>query len=313
MKKLLLAFAILIGLPSAECHAQCGNMTDIDGHVYTTVQIGTQCWMQENLKTLHYRDGSAIVPGNDSAIWVNDSTGAWCDYAGSATNDSIYGKLYNWYAVHNPRGLCPGGWHIADSTEWMVLVNFLGGYMSAGAAMKATNLWRTPDTATNSSGFTALLGGERTLLSTYYLIQNLAVFWSTTLFQGNAMRAYDWNMLYNTTGAVNDNDYNELGSGNSSRCLSDSLRTGIEDVKHFGDIQVFPVPSVGSFAVMISAPQETPVSIEISDIAGRLIESLDHRLHAGVNQLNMNIDTKGIYFIKVTKTGTSTVRRIVIE
>src|SRR4051812_18441517 len=91
----------------------CGdNITDIDGNVYTTVSIGTQCWMKENLKTTHFRDGSAIGEVEDSVLWSdiftnNTQSSAWCYYNMDAGKNATYGKLYNWYAVNNSKKLSP--------------------------------------------------------------------------------------------------------------------------------------------------------------------------------------------------------------
>ena len=160
--------------------AQCGGAPTItfDDHTYALVGIGTQCWFAENLRSDNYRNGDAI-PGNLSdAQWTSTSSGAQTVYGeGSSTvyqgssdemaNFATYGRLYNWYAVNDSRGLCPSGFHVPSDGEWMTLEMALGMTSSQanstgwrgtdqGTQMKATS-WG----GTNSSGFSALLGGYR--------------------------------------------------------------------------------------------------------------------------------------------------------
>ncbi|MBL0014028.1 MAG: fibrobacter succinogenes major paralogous domain-containing protein [Flavobacterium sp.] len=102
------------------------------------VQIGTQIWMTKNLNVSRYRNGDPIPQVANSAQWANLNTGAWCYYANSTANGPIYGKLYNWYAVNDSRGLAPEGWHIPSDAEWTTLVSFLGFPDVAGGKMKTT-------------------------------------------------------------------------------------------------------------------------------------------------------------------------------
>jgi uncharacterized protein (TIGR02145 family) len=139
------------------------TLTDIDGNTYNTVQIGSQLWMSENLKTSHYRNGGSIpnVIGNND--WEVLTTGAWSYYDNDAANNAIYGKLYNWYTTLGDT-LCPTGWHVPNDTEWTTLTTYLGGESVAGGKMKSvyTDYWTDPNTdATNESGFSALPGGFR--------------------------------------------------------------------------------------------------------------------------------------------------------
>lgn len=141
------------------------TVTDVDGNTYATVQIGSQRWMKENLKTTKYANGELIPSVQDAAQWVNLSTGAWMQ----GISNTLFGKLYNYYAVEHPAGLCPTGWHVPTKEEWTVLTDFLGGANAAGGKMKSTGtredgtgLWISPNNAaTNSSGFTGLPAGQR--------------------------------------------------------------------------------------------------------------------------------------------------------
>ncbi len=142
-----------------------GNgVTDIDGNYYPSVIIGTQEWLAANLKVTHYNNGESITHKTDSLNWDDGTDGAWCYYNNDILNNTEYGKLYNWFAVNDSRGLCPGGWKIPSDSAWDILVNFLGGSWAAGGKIKeaGSSHWNAPnDGATNMSGLTALPGGMR--------------------------------------------------------------------------------------------------------------------------------------------------------
>jgi len=177
----------------------CGGDTSIvyNGYTYGLVEIGGQCWFDENLRTTTYRDGSAInYPDTNNTVWMNDSTGAYAWYDNdSTTYDSIYGKLYNWDAVDNSAGLCPTGWHVPTDCEWMYLEGSVGMSINnqekigkrgtdEGGKLKETGTihWKSPNTgATNSSGFSGLGGGRRTSSGFYAYIRDQGDFWTSTI------------------------------------------------------------------------------------------------------------------------------------
>ena len=144
------------------------TVTDIDGNVYQTIKIGTQVWMAENLKVAHYRNGEEIETTTPVVLNVSEQTlpFQW-DYSDKVffkEKDSIYGRLYNWYAVRDPRNICPNGWHIPTESEWATLIDSLGGQLIAGGKMKMTGTiyWESPNLgATDKIGFSAVPGGIR--------------------------------------------------------------------------------------------------------------------------------------------------------
>lgn len=141
-----------------------GSVTDVDGNKYKTIQIGLQTWTAENLKVTHYRDGSPIPNVTDGNAWNQLSTGAFCDYENLPVNSEIYGKLYNWYTMKDPRNLAPLGWHVATYDDWQTLLKQVGQYYVAGGKLKETGTenWSSPNVgATNESGFTALPSATR--------------------------------------------------------------------------------------------------------------------------------------------------------
>jgi len=140
------------------------KITDMDGNVYSSVTIGTQVWMVENLKTTKYSDGTAIPLVTDDVEWMNLNGHAYCWYNNDpGENKNTYGALYNWYAIYTDK-LCPSGWHIPELADWNTLIDNLGGASSAGGKLKesGTTHWKTTNTeVTNQSGFTALPAGYR--------------------------------------------------------------------------------------------------------------------------------------------------------
>jgi len=141
-----------------------GTVVDIDGNVYKTVKIGTQVWMAENLKVTRYRNGNPIPNVLDDKAWRVLSTGAYSNYNNDENLVKTYGRLYNWHAVSDSRGIAPKGWHIPSDEEWTTLTNTLGGDAVAGGEMKeaGTEHWLAPNKgANNKSGFNGLPGGMR--------------------------------------------------------------------------------------------------------------------------------------------------------
>jgi uncharacterized protein (TIGR02145 family) len=148
------------------------TVTDIDGNTYNTVTIGNQVWMKENLKVSKYRNGDPIPTNLSDTVWSATTTGACAINNNDAGNNTPYGKLYNFYAVSDPRGLCPAGWHVPSDWEWSNLENYLGGDSVAGGKLKSTSsLWTSPNLgATNESGFSGLPGGGRYDFGNYFLV-----------------------------------------------------------------------------------------------------------------------------------------------
>lgn len=162
--------------------------SDVDHNNYAVVQISTQTWMEENLKTTKYLDGSPIPNVSDSATWTNLTTGAYCNYHNDTLEGATYGHLYNYYAVGDARNLCPAGWHVASDSEWRVLENFLGDSVVAGQKMKenCSTRWEYNDTTwgTNTSGFTGLCANYRNSTGSWSMAPDNnhdSNFWSSTV------------------------------------------------------------------------------------------------------------------------------------
>jgi uncharacterized protein (TIGR02145 family) len=167
------------------CTPIFGTVTDIEGNTYQTVLIGNQEWMAENLRTGTYANGDPIPHVADNTAWTLLNSGAWCNYDNSAANDTIYGKLYNWYAATDPSVLCPEGWHMPTYTELTILANYLGGLDVAGGKMKAISpLWYVPNVgATNESGFSGLPGGYRYQDGDFEQVGSVGRWWTASAWQ----------------------------------------------------------------------------------------------------------------------------------
>jgi len=175
-----------------------GSVTDIDGNLYPTVQLGTQEWMAANLMTTHYRDGSEIPNLKANSAWIADSLGAYSWYDNDpGTYDELYGAYYNWYAGTNARGLCPEGWSVPTDSQWKILEIYLGLSIeeaNSGWGQRGTNQgdqlklagytrWYTHPTGINlnNTAFSAIPSGGRPAWDGYFFgAKSVAYFMSTT-------------------------------------------------------------------------------------------------------------------------------------
>lgn len=195
-------------------------LSDVDGRSYYAVLIGSHLWMAENLNVAHYRNGDIIPQVQDSVKWSNLSSGAWCYYTVDGKIVETFGKLYNWYAVNDSRGLAPFGWHIPSDAEWSSLTNYLGGDSVAGGKLKASSMWSRPNKgASNESGFTALPGGFRDGSGFCNLLDNDSYFWSVTALENENDFAWSRSINYDYE---NVNRFTCLKiAGLSVRCIKD--------------------------------------------------------------------------------------------
>lgn len=190
--------------------------TDQDRQIFKLVKISNQLWMIENLNVSVYRNGDSIPQVKSPAEWSKLKTGAWCYYENNIDNSDKYGKLYNWYAVNDSRGLAPAGLHIPSDEEWTQLVENLGGYGS-GAKIKAKRGWKKNQDATNETGFSGLPGGYRYNVGAFLYAGNNACFWSSTNSEKDKDKA--WGRTLNSNFSDVGRDTGNKGSGLSVRCV----------------------------------------------------------------------------------------------
>ena len=207
------------GMPSWVCGELLVDSRD--GNSYQTVQIGTQCWMAENLKYLPVvhsnaefaTQGTNLLPGY--GVYAYDGNDV--NTAKAQTNYSVYGVLYSWYAA-DQGSICPAGWHVPTDNEWLNLSDYLGGESVAGGKMKktGTDYWQSPNTgANNDSGFTALPNGYREVNGNFSSLGYYSYFWSWS--ETPLSGTWDRSLSYSNSSIDRYNADQE--EGYSIRCL----------------------------------------------------------------------------------------------
>ena len=205
-------------------HLAHGDLQGSCSAVLTT--ICDQDWMVKNLDVDHYRNGDPIPQVTDPTAWAALTTGAWCYYNNDLANGIVYGKLYNWYAVNDSRGLAPVGWHVPSDAEWTVLENCLDlisptGNVGGKLKEAGTTHWLSPNTdATNSSGFTALPAAYRVTDGQFADIGIISSWWSSTEFLFAGHFYVSTRLLYYGAGNVSNNG-TDKEYGFSVRCVRD--------------------------------------------------------------------------------------------
>jgi uncharacterized protein (TIGR02145 family) len=225
------------GVPCVTPVCPTSTVTDIDGNIYNTVAIGTQCWTKENLKVTNYNNNDIIPEATNASnsIWGTLATGARTDYVGVSGYVGTYGYLYNWYAATDPRKICPSGWHVPTDGEWRILIQSIDptyiatntSSTTAGGRMKTTGTdgWLTLNTGTNASGFSAKGGGFRRSFGgpgndgDFGNVNISGFFWTTTNNNLNTGQAYFYYLIY----VIDDVQilFNNKGYGLSIRCVKD--------------------------------------------------------------------------------------------
>jgi uncharacterized protein (TIGR02145 family) len=195
---------------------------DGDGNIYGTVIIGSQVWLTENLKTTKYLNGDVIGTTAPAELDIYDEITPkyqWA-YDGNEDNVSTYGRLYTWYAITDTRKVCPEGWHVPSDAEWLILENYLGGYIVAGGKLKETGTthWTAPnDLATNETGFMALPNGWRNIDLKFVNFAKFGGWWSST--ENKTTDAFCKYVRYNSGAVTVESDSKK--SGIAVRCLKD--------------------------------------------------------------------------------------------
>ena len=191
----------------------------IKDYVGGEVKIDSQIWMTQNLNVNVFRNGDAIPEAKSEEEWNEagkNKQPAWCYYDNDPKNGTKYGKLYNWYAVNDSRGLAPAGWHIPTDAEWTTLENQVGDV--AGKKMKSISGWSYDGNGTNESGFSGLPGGYRHEFGGFSFIGYGGFWWSAT--ESSADRAYGRGVDHSFPYLDRSHNGKERG-GLSVRCLRD--------------------------------------------------------------------------------------------
>ena len=284
------------------------SVSDFDGNIYKTVTIGTQIWMKENLKSVHYADGTDI-PGVVA-------------YNNSDSMAAIYGRLYTWNAamknstVQKTQGVCPNGWHLPANSEWTILEDYLGGALVAGGKMKdTTSDWRLPNKgATNSSGFSALPAGEYDAHYTpniFQLLNEFAVFWTST--QVGNLKSTERYLAWDSTASIPFNWYKTMKY--SIRCIKNDQPSEINESEitpqNFELLQNYPNPFNPSTIISYKISKAGFVSLRVYDMLGNQVAQLvNEELAAGSHEVVFDASgiTSGIYFYQLS-TGNTTITK----
>src|ERR1035437_2027485 len=240
---------------------------DNTGTAYYVKGVGFQIWMGGNLATTNYNDGTSIPNVTDQATWRALTTPAWCWYNNSDVNREMgYGALYNWYTINTGK-LCPTGWHVPSTGEWVKLVTFLGDSLTAGGKLKeaGTAHWASPNiNATNETGFSALPGGLRDNTGGFDDIGITGLWWSTTV--NHSYTNVSWNRIMHSDNAYAYINASVWPYGCSVRCL--------QNVQPIAEIS-------GTTSICINAAQP---NITFTGITGTAPFTFTYSINSGSNQ-----------------------------
>lgn len=309
MTKSIASLAFLLLLTLCTAHGQsfsCGDpISDIDGNVYSTVEIAGQCWMQENLKTLHCSDGTAIPLNTDSAIWTGLSTPAYTYYDDDPSNVANYGILYNGFAALDSCQICPQGWSIPTDAAWTELVNTLGGEIDAGSALKETTGWTSNTGSTNSSGFTAKPGGFRVANGSFDYLGTQARFWTSTM----ATATNVWTrVLYFNNSTVGRLNYHKK-NGMSIRCVKE-IATGLGENEPALDFDIYPNPASQNFIINLGSSDDARITI--TNMLGETVYA-ETSSNTQLVQVDLTTLSAGIYVVLVQKSGRAITKKLIVS
>jgi uncharacterized protein (TIGR02145 family) len=198
--------------------SSCGSYASNETATFNEVKIGKQVWMTKNLNLDKFRNGDPIPHAKTDDEFRNagkNKQPAWCYYENDTANGERFGKLYNWYAVNDARGLAPNGWHIPNDEEWKSLINNLGGENIAGTKMKSVIDWNENGNGKDQAGFLGLPGGKRSYNCRFLGIGNYSYWWSST--ENGVNDAWNYSLSYKNSIATREYFFKE--NGFSVRCL----------------------------------------------------------------------------------------------
>ena len=223
MREILFRYFTLIALISQFITLSANAQTpttvkDVDGFEYKIVRLGTQTWMAQNLNVTRFRNGDPIMEATTAEEWKKaekEGIPAWCYYDNDPAYGQTYGKLYNWYAITDPRGLAPAKWRIPNAEEWNRLINYLGKKAKAGDQLKAITGWKGDGNGNNKSGFKALPGGNRSERGVFLGMGSYGYWWSSQEHASETAEGFDMGYKYKT---INQFAFRK-GNGFSVRCV----------------------------------------------------------------------------------------------
>jgi uncharacterized protein (TIGR02145 family) len=183
MYTLVIVWLLIAGLPSNEAKEASCTSEGIQTESFRTVQIKSQTWMAENLNVTHFQNGDPIPQATSPEDWIkagDDGLPMWTYFEFNPNHGAKYGKLYNWFAVMDERGIAPQGWRVPSFYDWAILSLGLGGADVSGRHLKSTKGWKDGGNGTNSSGFNGLPAGVISWNGEFYFYGVSTAWWSTT-------------------------------------------------------------------------------------------------------------------------------------
>lgn len=284
------------------------TVTDIDGNVYNTINIGTQVWLKENLNVTHYTNGTDIPNVTNVTSWRNLTTAAYCDFDNTIANSLIYGKLYNYYVLDDTNKVCPVGWHVSSDADWNVMEKYLESSIDTtatawvgtkiGGILKEAGVvhWNNPNTgAIDSIGFSALPGGYRNLYGSFYYLRNYGYWWSPKLY--DTLHVWKRNLNYdNSQISRSSNDTNYRRNGFSVRCVKNELITGAASKTIENIINIYPNPVSNDLTVVCN--KVGALKMQIFNVLGECLITKN----IGNDIINCDISFLhiGVYIVKIT-------------
>ena len=328
-------FRIWITMVTATTFGQISGagVTDIDGNNYSTVIVESQEWMVENLKTTRYNDYTIIPVITNDTDWSILDSGAYSYYNNEPDNATTYGHLYNWYTVETNK-LCPEGWHVPTSIEWIILDRFLAenggnydGSLWSGTqsdsqarskiakSLAHTSSWATSailgsignnQNNNNYSGFSALAGGSRNNNGVFYGMGTHGRFWTASVnASGQATRRV---LDYERTDIRVSNADKKYGF--CVRCVKDTSSLSIIQNDFRNSFVAYPNPTKGTFLVDLGE-NLNKVGVSLIDLTGRIINSEEFR---DTQLLNVNFaEPAGIYFLIIESAEKRTIIKLLKE
>lgn len=296
IKTILIALFTLVYVHFANSQ----TITDSDGNEYQIVEIGEQTWMAENLKSIHFADGTEI-----ESVWAFQENEEYVE---------DYGRLYSWDAAMKGaessesvpsgiQGVCPDGWHLPSTGEWNILIEELGGQLEAGGKLKeyGTNHWQSPNTgATNSSGFTALPGGWRDVDGTFDVLGYTGFWWSSTSYisDWNQQRYWDVLILGHEVEDASMVGTGDKGEAYSIRCLKDGYISSTRISKETPQ-SIYPNPA--NNYIIVPDMKNKDVEVFILSTEGKIVKR--DLLRNQPYRIDVDKLKSGIYFIELVREG----------
>lgn len=296
-----------------------GNVMDIDGNNYKTVVIGNQTWMAENLKTSRFCNGATIPNVSSSSDWIsaiNTQSGASCWFNNdSVANHCPHGKLYNWHIVSDIRKVCPVGWHVPSSNEWIDLVNYIdpngggvNGGLIVGKPLKSTSTRYWQDNSStfsdNLKGFSGIGSGFRENSGNFLSFNTGALFWSSSVSMlPNQVFYY----AFRNNGTAIVISYGPKETGMTIRCIKDSSSTTLSN--SMIEIDLFKVyPNPASTEINITSSNSTDYYVELINSLGEIIYSDNN-----TTKINCTSFSRGVYSIIIKSNSSVLNYRVLLQ